>query len=757
MTWPTPQDYNEAIQNPRSCFGDEELRAGSPELTPLGLPKPISGAFASVYQMNCSARRWAVRCFLREVSDHQARYQAISAHLRSARLPFTVGFDFLAEGIRIRGKWYPILKMEWIDGEPLNLYIERNLTNPAALQALATRWLETLAAMRREGIAHGDLQHGNVLVSNGQIKLIDYDGMYVPALAGLGSHEEGHRNYQHPGRGGGDYGPYLDAFSGWVVLLSLAALAVDPRLWQRLNGGDECLLLRRDDFEKPQRSKAFQSILAGRTPELRAIAKQVQSYLSMPLAQVPPLDAVQPALPEFRQRPAALPDWLAHNRQSGVLDSVPTLPVIDDDEPEVTQPAAEWILDQIFDPAAKTQVWDNVDFTGERVAAMTSLLVVVFLAVCGVVSFVPAWLPVVVGSVLSAVVVFLTVVGYRSHPWHVRKLAATERQLASRQRLSQVEGQLAQLREDFHHATAVIRERRRDYNAVESRMRSTLAAIDGRHANARADCERQMRNLDEQELDALDEVDYQLQQTLGALTRRLNVSHTEEQSELAQTLAQMRQNVITDYLRQRLIDDASIPGIGTKLKERLAAAGIVTAADVVPQRIRAIEGIGDAKARELEDWATLHRWQAEALAPTTLPTLVRGSNLAKYQALRDSLAASRESAERKCFARREKITADSAARQTAVDKQGTLIDEQHDREYAAACQQFERDRQRLLADFNQLWPAASAEKETYRANRRKLETALLSARGDLLRVQKQLAQLALLTYARYFRRMVGMD
>jgi DNA-binding helix-hairpin-helix protein with protein kinase domain len=219
----------------------------------------------------------------------------------------------------------------------------------------------------------------------------------------------------------------------------------------------------------------------------------------------------------------------------------------------------------------------------------------------------------------------------------------------------------------------------------------------------------------------------------------------------------LRQNVVTDYLRQRRIDDANIQGIGMKLRERLAAAGIVTAADVDRQRIRSIEGIGDAKARELEDWATLHRWQAEALAPTALPALVRGSILAKFQALRDSLAASRESAERKCFARREKITSDSALRQAAVDRQSTLIDEQHDREYSAACQQFERDRQRLLSEFNHLWPAASAEKEVYRANRRKLETALLSARGDLLRVQKQIAQLAALTFARYFRRMAGMD
>ncbi|MGE5191235.1 MAG: hypothetical protein ACM3U2_01955, partial [Deltaproteobacteria bacterium] len=465
MSWPTPQDYNEAIQNPKVCFGDDELRAGAPELTPLGLPKPISGAFASVYQMNCGPRRWAVRCFLREVSDHQARYQAISAHLRAVNLPSTVGFEFLDRGIRLRGKWYPILKMEWIDGEPLNLYIERNLNNPAALQSLAAKWLETLGALRREGIAHGDLQHGNVLISGGQIRLIDYDGMYVPALAGFVSHEEGHRNYQHPARGGSEYGPHLDAFSGWVVLLSLAALAVDPRLWQRLNGGDECLLLRRDDFESPQRSKAFQSILAGRTPELRAIAKQVQSFLAMPLARVPPLDAVNPPLPEFRQRPAALPDWLAHNRQTGVLDSVPALPSLDDGESDTARAPAEWILEKIVDSAAAARLWDNVDFTGERVAGVTTLLVVAFLAIGAYVAFVPAWLPFAVGSVMAMVVAFLTVVGYRSHPYHTRRRAANERQVGVRQRLAQIEAQLQQLREDFYHATAEIRVKRHDYYA----------------------------------------------------------------------------------------------------------------------------------------------------------------------------------------------------------------------------------------------------------------------------------------------------
>ncbi len=466
MSWPTPQDYNEAIQNPRTCFGDEELRVGTPELTPLGLPKPISGAFASVYQMNCAKGRWAVRCFLREVSDHQARYQAISEHLQKVKLPSTVGFEFLSQGIRIRGTWYPILKMEWIDGEPLNSYIERNLANPAALSSLTAQWRETLAALRQAEVAHGDLQHGNVLVSQGRIRLIDYDGMYVPALAGLVSHEEGHRNYQHPARDGKDFGLHLDAFSGWVVLLSMVALGVDPRLWQRLNAGDECLLFRRDDFENPAGSKAFQAILAARTPELRFMARQVKSFLALPPAQVPALDTVALILPDTRQRPAPLPDWLAHNRQAGTMDVVSNLPSLDDGETGWEQPPAESVIAQFVESAGPLELWEHTDFTGERVAVATTLLVSLFLVIGALVSFVPVWLPLAVGSVLATAVAFITVVGYRSHPYQARRQAASQKHKTIKKRLEQVEAQMQQLRDDFRHATAEVRSRRKAYYAL---------------------------------------------------------------------------------------------------------------------------------------------------------------------------------------------------------------------------------------------------------------------------------------------------
>ncbi|HEY2252674.1 MAG TPA: hypothetical protein VGH74_16485, partial [Planctomycetaceae bacterium] len=656
MNWPTPQDYNEAIQNPRSCFGDEELRAGAPELTPLGLPKPISGAFASVYQMNCApgcaTGRWAVRCFLREVSDHQARYQAISEHLQKVKLPSMVGFEFLSQGIRIRGTWYPILKMEWIDGEPLNSYIERNLANPAALAALTTQWRETLTALRQAQIAHGDLQHGNVLVSDGRIRLIDYDGMYVPALAGLVSHEEGHRNYQHPSRSGKEFGLHLDAFSGWVVLLSLVALGVDPRLWQRLNAGDECLLLRRDDFENPLGSKAFQAILAARTPELRFIARQVQSFLGLPPSQVPALDTVALTLPDSRQRGAPLPEWLAHNRQAGPAEDVPSLPSLDDAETGWDQPPSESAIAQVMESAGQLELWEQTDFTGERVAAATTLAASLFLGIAALVSFVPAWLPLVVGSVLTTAVAFLLVVGYRSHPYHARRRATVQKQIAFKQHLQQVEAQVEQLRDEYRNSTAEIRSRRQTYYALHSALRSSLAEIDARHVTGRAECEREIRELEDRELDALDEIGWQMQKVAAATTQKLNQSHVDEQAELAGTLTQMREKFIADYLRQHMLEGAAIEGIGPKLKERLQAAGILSAADI-SQQIRYIEGIGESKARQLEDWAELHGRQGEALAPTELPPLVRDQVLSKYESLRQTWAVQQESAERRLALRRK--------------------------------------------------------------------------------------------------------
>src|SRR6266851_283429 len=196
MGWPLSQDYNEAIQSPARNFTDADLRLGKAATNALGIPMPCSGNFADVYQVRCpDGSSWAVKCFTRAVPGLRERYQEISRHLRQAKLPFTVDFSYLEQGIRVAGTWYPVLKMQWVEGLTLNQFVAQYAHKPAMLEALLQFWGRMARHLRAAGVAHCDLQHGNVLLVQGKdagslaVKLIDYDGMFVPALAGSPSGE----------------------------------------------------------------------------------------------------------------------------------------------------------------------------------------------------------------------------------------------------------------------------------------------------------------------------------------------------------------------------------------------------------------------------------------------------------------------------------------------------------------------------------------------------------------------------------------
>jgi hypothetical protein len=261
-SYPTPSAYQEAVQFPESAFLDETLQDATPRTNVLGLPQPISGAFAVVFPMtDAHNQRWAAKCFLTDVPDQQARYEAIAAHLSKHDLPALVTFDYQQPGIRVEGTAYPLLKMEWVEGTALNTWVRTHRDDPDALQRLATAWISLLADLEAAQIAHGDLQHGNVLVvdtdSGPALRLVDYDTMYVPALDGRPSPEVGHRNYQHPDRTERDFGPALDRFAGLVIYTAIQATRGRPALWDRFDTGEN-LLFRDSDFYEPEQSALFQ-------------------------------------------------------------------------------------------------------------------------------------------------------------------------------------------------------------------------------------------------------------------------------------------------------------------------------------------------------------------------------------------------------------------------------------------------------------------------------------------------------------------
>jgi hypothetical protein len=285
--WPTPQQYNEAIQNPKLCFGPLELREALPEVNQLGLPRPCSGAMATVYRLGSGNGDWAVKCFTQRVTDQQSRYRAICSRLDEARLRYFVPFQYISEGIKIRDDWFPLVQMRWVQAKALNVYVVEHLHDPERLHALGDKVVSMIDEMQEAGIAHGDLQHGNILISNDELLLVDYDGMWVPELARFQANEIGHANFQHPARTKNHFGPYLDNFPGWLIYCSLNFLARDPHLWEQLEGGDECLLLRHDDLAQPNSSKRLNVLLVHQDEEVRNLARVIVRLLALPPEKVP--------------------------------------------------------------------------------------------------------------------------------------------------------------------------------------------------------------------------------------------------------------------------------------------------------------------------------------------------------------------------------------------------------------------------------------------------------------------------------------
>jgi hypothetical protein len=117
---PSPSDYVDALQAPGLCFQDPLLKAGQPIYNASGLPHLITGSFAGVCEMRNGAQHWAIRCFLRQASDRERRYNIINQYLKALRLPSLAGFEYLPHGIRVNREWYPIVKMEWVDVGRLN-------------------------------------------------------------------------------------------------------------------------------------------------------------------------------------------------------------------------------------------------------------------------------------------------------------------------------------------------------------------------------------------------------------------------------------------------------------------------------------------------------------------------------------------------------------------------------------------------------------------------------------------------------------
>ncbi|HYX90642.1 MAG TPA: protein kinase family protein [Myxococcaceae bacterium] len=289
--WPDLTEYHEALQHPARSFADPALQQARIEQDRFGMPQPATGANAVVYKAMEQKNVWAVRCFLRPISDHAERYAAISKHLQKAKAAHTTPFIYLNDGIRLNSSAYPVVKMAWVAGEHFDRHVEKQLANPKALASLRSKFRKLVQEIEDARFAHGDLQHGNVLVCDGELLLIDYDGMWVPSLNGRKATEIGHCAYQHPKRTEADFGPFLDRFSALVIYLSLLALEKAPTLWERYSTGDNLIFVR-EDFNEPGRRPLWGELAAVGDPEVTRIAGVLAACLAKPVKDVPKLEAI---------------------------------------------------------------------------------------------------------------------------------------------------------------------------------------------------------------------------------------------------------------------------------------------------------------------------------------------------------------------------------------------------------------------------------------------------------------------------------
>jgi hypothetical protein len=318
IRWPSARDFMEAVQSPGSCFFRDDLRESQPAVDRLGMPLVATGQFAYVFKLRQPGGRvTAVRCFRSFLADRHERYRRISARVAARPVPCLANFQYDPEGILVNSRTYPTLMLEWVEGQTLDVFIEQALSSPETMRSLADQWLRLVTVLRDAEVAHGDLQHGNILVDSLGLRLVDPDGMFVPSLSGWESSELGHRHYQHPLRDTHFFGPCLDNFSALVIYLSLISIADKPSLWSRYH--DENLLFKASDFKDPSGSELFEETRAI-SPEHWRLTETLEQACKSDPAGVPNLtDLVSPRsrLPWWMLAPASLDDKVRSREASG--------------------------------------------------------------------------------------------------------------------------------------------------------------------------------------------------------------------------------------------------------------------------------------------------------------------------------------------------------------------------------------------------------------------------------------------------------
>ena len=264
MQYPLISEYVRAIQDASNNL--DKLAHLVPVLDDHGEPYRSSGAFAVVFKMKDeqTGKCYALKCFTEEQEGRAEAYRQIADELEFVDSSYITSVKYLDKEIFVDSSCeedeFPVLLMDWIDGETMENYIAENYQDNYAMAMLCYRFCKMAAWLRSQPFAHGDIKPDNIMVRpDGNLTLVDYDGMFVPAMKGQKSPTIGTKDFSHPLRTVDDFDETIDDFALASIALSLKAISMNSKLLDTYGASDR-LLFSENDYRNPSSSKAISAL-----------------------------------------------------------------------------------------------------------------------------------------------------------------------------------------------------------------------------------------------------------------------------------------------------------------------------------------------------------------------------------------------------------------------------------------------------------------------------------------------------------------
>lgn len=269
MQYPLISEYLAAIREAKDNL--DKLSHLVPVLDKYGEPYRSSGAFAVVFKMKDeqTGKCYALKCFTEEQEGRAEAYRKIAEELEFVDSSYITSVKYLEKELFVdsncEDEEFPVLLMDWIEGETMETYIAANYTDTHAMAMLCYRFCKMAVWLRSQSFAHGDIKPDNIMVRpDGTLTLVDYDGMFVPAMKGQKSPTIGTKDFSHPLRTIDDFDETIDDFALASIALSLKAISLNPSLLDQYGASDRLLFSAADylDLSKSKTLASLQGLLA---------------------------------------------------------------------------------------------------------------------------------------------------------------------------------------------------------------------------------------------------------------------------------------------------------------------------------------------------------------------------------------------------------------------------------------------------------------------------------------------------------------